>query len=72
MFVEAEQTIIVIAEEDAAGQLEALVERTIAGEQVIITRNGRPAVELVAKPAAADRTPRVPVDDKPSCAPSQT
>jgi prevent-host-death family protein len=48
--------IIDIAE--AAGQLDALVERALAGEDVVIARNGTPLVRLVPVPKKGQ--PRIP------------
>jgi prevent-host-death family protein len=42
----------------AKSSLSRLVERALAGEEVIIARNGRPLVKLV--PVSAKREPRVP------------
>jgi prevent-host-death family protein len=42
----------------AKTSLSRLVERTLAGEEVIIARNGEPLVKLV--PVSKERKPRVP------------
>ena len=42
----------------AKTSLSKLVERALAGEEVVIARNGEPLVKLV--PVAQERTPRVP------------
>ena len=42
----------------AKSSLSRLVERAIAGEDVVIARNGEPLVRLV--PVSRDRKPRVP------------
>ncbi len=47
-----------ISVSDAKGQLTDLVRRAEAGDEVILTRHGQPAVRLVSmeqKPSAADR-----------------
>jgi prevent-host-death family protein len=43
---------------DAKGQLTDLVRRAEAGDEVILTRHGHPAVRLVAIAAAPDRAAR--------------
>jgi prevent-host-death family protein len=43
---------------EAKTSLSKLVERALAGEQVIIARNGEPLVQLV--PVPKERNPRVP------------
>ncbi|MGA8757939.1 MAG: type II toxin-antitoxin system prevent-host-death family antitoxin [Stellaceae bacterium] len=42
----------------AKSSLSRLVERALAGEEVLIARNGEPLVKLV--PVARERKPRVP------------
>jgi len=42
----------------AKTSLSRLVERALAGEEVVIARNGEPLVKLV--PVPKERTPRVP------------
>lgn len=42
----------------AKSSLSRLVERALAGEEVVIARNGEPLVRLV--PVAKERKPRVP------------
>jgi prevent-host-death family protein len=42
----------------AKSSLPRLVERALAGEEVVIARNGKPLVRLV--PVAKERQPRVP------------
>jgi prevent-host-death family protein len=51
-----------ISVSDAKAQLTDLVRRAEAGEQVVLTRHGQPAVRLVAitaMPSAADRRRRL-------------
>ncbi len=43
---------------DAKGQLTELVRRAEAGDEVILTRHGRPAARIVPVKAAPDRTAR--------------
>lgn len=43
---------------DAKGQLTELVRRAEAGDEVILTRHGQPAVRLVPVVAARDRASR--------------
>jgi prevent-host-death family protein len=43
---------------DAKGQLTELVRRAEAGDEVILTRHGQPAVRLVPITAARDRASR--------------
>jgi prevent-host-death family protein len=43
---------------DAKGQLTELVRRAEAGDEVILTRHGQPAVRLVAVHAPTDRATR--------------
>lgn len=43
---------------DAKTNLSRLLERVVAGEEIIIGRSGRPVARLV--PYVADRTPRSP------------
>ena len=43
---------------DAKGQLTDLVRRAEAGDEVILTRHGRPVARIVASPAAPDRATR--------------
>jgi prevent-host-death family protein len=43
---------------DAKGQLTELVRRAEAGDEVILTRHGHPAVRLVPVKAGADRLTR--------------
>jgi prevent-host-death family protein len=43
---------------DAKGQLTELVRRAEAGEDVVLTRHGQPAVRLVAVQAVPDRLTR--------------
>lgn len=43
-----------VAVTDAKGQLTELVRRAEAGEEVVLTRHGRPAVRLVPVKAPAD------------------
>ena len=43
---------------DAKGQLTDLVRRAEAGDEIILTRHGQPAVRLVAAKAAPDRVTR--------------
>jgi prevent-host-death family protein len=43
---------------DAKGQLTELVRRAEAGDEVILTRHGHPAVRLVPVRAVLDRTSR--------------
>jgi prevent-host-death family protein len=43
---------------DAKGQLTELVRRAEAGDEVILTRHGQPAVRLVAIHAPTDRVTR--------------
>ncbi len=43
---------------DAKGQLTDLVRRAEAGDEVILTRHGQPAVKLVPITAALDRATR--------------
>ncbi len=43
---------------DAKAQLTDLVHRAEAGEDIILTRHGQPAVRLVAVRATGDRTER--------------
>ncbi len=42
----------------AKSSLSRLVERALAGEEVVIARNGQPLVQLV--PVSRERKPRVP------------
>jgi prevent-host-death family protein len=43
---------------DAKGQLTDLVRRAEAGDEIVLTRHGRPTVRLVAIKARPDRTMR--------------
>jgi len=43
---------------DAKAQLTDLVRRAEAGDEIVLTRHGQPAVRLVAVKAAADRKTR--------------
>ncbi len=43
---------------DAKGQLTDLVRRAEAGDEVVLTRHGQPAVRLVAVKASPDRATR--------------
>jgi prevent-host-death family protein len=43
---------------DAADQLDQLIERALAGEDIVIARGGKPLVRLVPVPKKAE--PRVP------------
>jgi prevent-host-death family protein len=43
---------------EAKGQLTELVRRAEAGEEIVLTRHGHPAVRLVAVQAAPDREAR--------------
>jgi prevent-host-death family protein len=47
-----------ISVSDAKGQLTDLVRRAEAGDEVVLTRHGRPAVRLVPVRAAMDRASR--------------
>lgn len=48
---------------DAKTHLSELVDRAAAGEEIVITKRGRPMARLVAMASAAgDAPPRVPVD----------
>jgi prevent-host-death family protein len=47
-----------ISVSDAKGQLTDLVRRAEAGEDVILTRHGQPAVRLIPVQAVADRATR--------------
>ena len=44
-----------IAAAEAEGRLSALLERVEQGEEVVITRKGRPIARLVAESAGVDR-----------------
>ena len=44
---------------DAKAQFSALIARAEAGEEIVISRHGRPAVKLVAVGAAVERRPGV-------------
>ena len=44
---------------DAKSHLPALIDRALAGEPVVITRQGRPVVELKPIPAPARRVTKV-------------
>ena len=48
---------------DAKNQLPKLIDRALAGEEVVITRRGRPVVEL--RPASASAAPQPSLDAKP-------
>ena len=48
---------------DAKGQLTELVRRAEAGDEVILTRHGHPAVRLVPVKRAPDRASRVAAID---------
>jgi prevent-host-death family protein len=43
---------------EAKTSLSRLVERALAGEEIVIARNGKPLVKLV--PVATEKRPRVP------------
>jgi len=44
----------------AKTELDDLVERALAGEEIVIERNGEPLVRLVPVPNKPKRAPRVP------------
>jgi prevent-host-death family protein len=44
----------------AKAGLSRFVERALAGEDVVITRNGKPLVRLLPVPSASEWKPRVP------------
>jgi prevent-host-death family protein len=44
----------------AKNSLTRLVNRVMAGEEIVIARNGAPLVKLVPVPKLAERKPRVP------------
>ncbi len=52
-----------ISVSDAKGQLTDLVRRAEAGDEVILTRHGQPAVRLVAIGAAPDRAAKRKIID---------
>ncbi|HEX3652264.1 MAG TPA: type II toxin-antitoxin system prevent-host-death family antitoxin [Rhizomicrobium sp.] len=52
-----------IAVTDAKGQLTELVRRAEAGEEVVLTRHGQPAVRLVSAAPKPDRAKRAAVLD---------
>ena len=44
----------------AKTELDDLIERVVAGEEVVISRNGEPLIRLVPIPNQPKRAPRVP------------
>ena len=50
--------MVQISVSEAKGQLTDLVRRAEAGEEIVLTRHGHPAVRLVALKAAPDRAKR--------------
>jgi prevent-host-death family protein len=49
--------VIAVDVADAQHSLEALIDRTLAGDEVVICRNGKPVARVVAVDAEADRVP---------------
>ena len=47
-WVGRDDQVFLVSLHDARAQLHRLVERAVAGEEIIITRNGRPAARLVS------------------------
>jgi prevent-host-death family protein len=50
--------MIEITVQQAAAQMDELLDRATAGEEVVLTRSGRPVARLV--PYSAPTTPRIP------------
>jgi len=44
----------------AKASLSRVIKRALAGEEIVIARNGAPLVKLVPVPKLAERKPRVP------------